>query len=233
MIRTYETNRDREYITDTGHSGGNGLAAAAIATAAPAAVISLGNWVMQMLQKRGGGCTSENLNAICNAVIPAISALRGGAFVGPDTKLTEAEIKIAEQAAKISMLEAEKYTDNKVEAVEKEIMAGQKDQFNYSLGLERRIGELEGAQKCAELRFADYKQAEAEKSVLKDKIVDGEIARVADSVGCLAGQLSQTNQALNATNARISEITKLVVPKSAVCETRNGGNNCCGNGNGQ
>lgn len=233
MIRTYETNRDREYITDTGHSGGNGLAAAAIATAAPAAVISLGNWVMQMLQKRGGSCTSDNVNAICNAVIPAISALRGGAIIGPDTKLTEAEIKIAEQASKIAMLESEKYTDNKVELVEKEIMAGQKDQFNYSLGLERRIGVIEGEQKCAEARFNDYKQSEAEKAVLKEKIVDGQIARVADSVGCLAGQLSQTNQALNATNARISEITKLVVPQSAVCETRNGGNNCCGNGNGQ
>jgi hypothetical protein len=140
-------------------------------------------------------------------------------------------VKIAEQAAEIAMLKSENYSDKGDAELNKAIMAGQKDQFEYSLGLERRIGVLEGENKCLQQRFADYKEAQAEKDKLEKEVVDGKFARVADNIACLASQQDQANAALNATNARINAITKVMVPGDVVCGKSCG--QCNGNGNGQ
>jgi hypothetical protein len=66
---------------------------------------------------------------------------------------------------------------------------------------------------------------------LKEQIVDGKIARVQDSVHCLAGRVDDgfrmTNQGFASMNARIDDITAVVVPASKVCKTNNNG--CCNN----
>lgn len=232
MIRAHEVpNYGRNYWIEEEHNKGNGLAIGAISTAIPAAVISLGNLAKEWLGNKGGsgGASCGNAAAFMSALIPTLSSMLGR-VVTPETTLNPEEVKIAEQAAEIAMLKSENYSDKGDAELNKAIMAGQKDQFEYSLNLERRIGKLEGENECLKQRFADYKEAQAEKVKLEKEILDGKIARVTDSVTCLAGQLDQTNLALNATNARINAITKVVVPGEAVC-----GKPCdrCGNGNGQ
>lgn len=230
MIKAHEIQNDgRSYWVEDCHRG-NGLDVAAISTAIPAAVISLGNLVKEWLTNRGGGGGGSGMNAagLCAAIAPILSGMLGRT-VDSSTCLSPAEVKIAEQAAKIAMLEAENYSDKGDAELNKAIMNGQKDQFEYSLGLERRIGVLEGENKCLQQRFTDYKVSQEEKSVLKEQIVDGKICRVADSVACLAGKVDGNAQAINATNARINSITKTVVPGSVVCGDRC--NQCNGNGN--
>ena len=230
MIKAHEVpNCGRSYWVEDNHRG-NGLAVGALSTAIPAAVISLGNFAKEWLAGNGGNTTANNVAALVAAMAPALSGALGRT-VTASTSLSPAEVKIAEQAAKIAMLEAENYSDKGDAELNKAIMQGQKDQFEYSLNLERRIGVLEGENKCLNQRFADYKEAQDEKAKLEEKVLDGKIARVADSVGCLAGELDQTRQALNATNARISAITKVVVPGSVVCGSTCG-QQCNGNGNG-
>lgn len=231
MIRAHEMNEHettRNYWVEDSHRG-NGLEVGAIATAIPAAVISLGALAKEWLAGSGKNTTAANVAALVNTLAPTLSAMFGRTVTGC-SQLNPAEIKIAEQQAEIAMLKSENYSDKSVAELNKSIAQGQKDQFEYSLNLERRIGVIEGEQKCMAQRFNDYKVAVAEKSILEKQVVDGEIARVADSVTCLAGKLDQTNLALNATNARISAITKVVVPESVVCGQSDP---CNGNRNGQ
>lgn len=227
MIKAHELNNSgRDYWVEDTHRG-NGLAVGALATAIPAAVISLGNFAKEWLTNNGGSTAGNNVANLCAAMAPALTGLLGRSIT-PDSCLSPAEVKIAEQAAKIAMLEAENYSDKGDAELNKAIMAGQKDQFEYSLGLERRIGVLEGENKCMKERFADYKESQAEKAKLEKEILEGKIIRVADSVACLAGKVDDNAQAINATNARINAITKVVVPGDIVCGDRcnrcNGGN---------
>ena len=228
MIRAHEMNSNgRDYWVEDCHRG-NGLAVGALSTAIPAAVISLGNFAKEWLTNNGGSTAGNNVANFCAAMAPALTGLLGRP-VNASTCLSPAEVKIAEQAAKIAMLEAENYSDKGDAELNKAIMAGQKDQFEYSLGLERRIGVLEGENKCLQQRFADYKESQAEKAKLEKKVLEGEIIRVADSVTCLAGKVDGNAQAINATNARINAITKVVVPGDVVCGDRCGR---CAGGNG-
>lgn len=231
MIRAHEMNNSgRDYWVEDTHRG-NGLSIGAIATAVPAAVISLANFAKEWLGNNGGNAASGNVANLCAALAPVLSGVLGRSITA-DSCLSPAEVKIAEQAAKIAMLEAENYSDKGDAELNKAIMAGQKDQFEYSLGLERRIGVLEGENKCLQQRFADYKESQAEKSKLEKEVLEGKIIRVADSVACLAGKVDDNAQAINATNARISAITKVVVPGDIVCGDRCG--RCTGgNGNQQ
>ena len=227
MIRAHEMNNNgRDYWVEDTHRG-NGLAVGALATAIPAAVISLGNFAKEWLGNNGGNTAAGNVANFCAAMVPALSGLLGRT-VNASTCLSPAEVKIAEQAAKIAMLEAENYSDRGVADLNKAITQGQKEQFEYSLGLERRLGVLEGENKCLQQRFADYKESQAEKAKLEKEVMEGKINRVADSVACLADKVDGNAQAINATNARISAITKVVVPGEVVCGDRcskcNGGN---------
>lgn len=230
MIRAHEVpEHGRSYWVEEGR-GGNGLAVGALSTAIPAAVISLGNFAKEWLAGKGGNSGTGNAAALVSAMTPILSGLIGRSCTSTTT-LSPAEVKLAEQAARIATLEAENYSDKGVAELNKSIAQGQKDQFEYSLGLERRIGVLEGENKCLNQRFADYKVSQEEKSALKEQIVDGKICRVADSVACLAGKVDGNAQAINATNARINSITKTVVPGNVVCGDRC--NQCNGNGNNQ
>lgn len=230
MIRAHEIpNNSRNYWIEETHRQGNGLAVGALSTAIPAAVISLGNFAKEWLSNNkgaGGGAACGNAASFMAALIPTLSNMLGR-VVTPETTLNPADIKFAEQAAEIAMLKSENYSDKGVAELNKSIMQGQKDQYEYSLNLERRIGIQEGELKCLAQRFEDYKVSQSEKAVLEKKLLDSEIARVADGNACLAGQLNQTNQALN---NFMASITKVVVPGSAVC-----GKICgqCGNGNDQ
>lgn len=230
MIRAHEIpGNGRSYWVEEERRG-NGLAVGALSTAIPAAVISLGNFAKEWLAGRGESTAGSNVAAFVSTMAPVLAGLIGRPC-SSTTTLSPAEVKLAEQAARIATLEAENYSDKGDAELNKAIMQGQKDQFEYSLGLERRIGVLEGENKCLQQRFADYKVSQEEKSVLKEQIVDGKICRVADSVACLAGKVDGNAQAINATNARINSITKTVVPGSVVCGDRC--NQCNGNGNNQ
>lgn len=218
MIKAHEmSNQGRSYWLEEGHHG-NGLAIGSIATAIPAAVISLANFAKEWLGKNNCGA-GANVANFCTALAPVLSGMIGRTCT-PDTVLSAAEVKIAEQAARIAMLEAENYSDRGVADLNKAVTQGQKEQFEYSLGLERRLGVLEGENKCLQQRFADYKESQAEKAKLEKEVVEGKINRVADSVTCLADKVDGNAQAINAANARISAITKVVVPGEVVCGDR-------------
>lgn len=49
---------------------------------------------------------------------------------------------------------------------------------------------------------------------LREQIIDGKIAQVADKVACCC---SQTNAALANLSAVVNNITKVVIPNSAIC----------------
>ena len=148
--------------------------------------------------------------------------------------LTPCDIKFAEQAAEIAMLKSENYSDKGVAELNKAILQGQKDQFEYSLNLERRVGKLEGENESLKQRFADYKESQAEKDKLEKEVLDGKIARKYNLVTDFGKFADPLADKMLTTAAMLwfalNAITKVVVPGEAVC-----GKSCdrCGNGNGQ
>lgn len=195
-IKAHEIHHGREYIVE--EHRGNGIAVGALSTAIPAAAITLANFAKEWLGNKGKSCDAGSIAGLVAAIAPAIAAMRGTNDVNGNTV--------------ISALEAN--------------LQNMKDQFAYTLEIEKKQAGLECKVNCMEQRLTDYEISQREREGLKEQITDGKIARVVDQVGCVAGKLDLTNQALNITNARIDAITEVVVPSNVVCKRNNG----CSNG---
>lgn len=216
-IKAHEIHHGREYIVE--EHRGNGIAVGALSTAIPAAAITLANFAKEWLGNKGKSCDAGSIAGLVAAIAPAIAAMRGTNDVNGNTVISALEAKVAK-------LEAEKYTDGQVAKLYEANLQNMKDQFAYTLEIEKKQAGLECKVNCMEQRLTDYEISQREREGLKEQIVDGKIARVVDQVGCVAGKLDLTNQALNITNARIDAITEVVVPGSVVCKRNNG----CSNG---
>ena len=222
MIRVYETPANARYYPEQMPHQSNGIANAALATAIPAGVISLANFAKEWLSNKGGSATGENVSKVCSMLAPAIAAV-SGRVIAPDTVLTEKE-------AEIARLKAEKYTDIQVAELYKANTQAMKDQFEYTLGIEKRQATTEAEVKCLKQELTTYEISQREKEALKDQIVDGKIEKTVGMINCLAEKVNDgftmTNQGFATVNARIDNITKVVVPSSAVCKVKE----CCNNG---
>lgn len=107
-----------------------------------------------------------------------------------------ATLAISERDAKIARLESEKYSDGKTQELYNYITMQNEKLSNFLCGVDKRLYSLETA------------------APLREQILDGKIAQVADKVACCC---SATNAALANLSAVVNNITKVVIPNSAIC----------------
>lgn len=118
-----------------------------------------------------------------------------GGIIGGNQQ-TALSAMIAQKDAEIAQLKGEKYADK----VGIEVHAYAEQRMNAALekmnAIDQRLAALEVA------------------APLREKIVDQQIARVADQMQCCC---NASNAAIAALQATVAQITKLVVPNDAVC----------------
>lgn len=120
----------------------------------------------------------------------------GNIFGGGCGGANAATLAISERDAKIAKLESEKYSDGKTQELYNYITSQNEKLSNFLCGVDKRLYSLETA------------------APLREQILDGKIAQVADKVACCC---SQTNAALANLSAVVNNITKVVIPNSAIC----------------
>lgn len=107
-----------------------------------------------------------------------------------------ATLAISERDAKIAKLESEKYSDGKTQELYNYITMQNEKLSNFLCGVDKRLYSLETA------------------APLREQILDGKIAQVADKVACCC---SATNAALANLSAVVNNITKTIIPIDSVC----------------
>ena len=140
-----------------------------------------------------GGVSLAAVNTVSKLLQSHCNGGRGG---GGGTDAAACALALAEKDAKIALLEADKYTDQKLVEVYKDLRGVDKEQSIVIGNLASRIAAIETA---APLR----------EQILCGKI--GEVATLAtNGINCLTSQV-------NCLAATVAGITKSVVPISAVC----------------
>lgn len=105
-------------------------------------------------------------------------------------------LAISERDARIAKLESEKYSDGKTQELYNYITMQNEKLSNFLCGVDKRLYSLETA------------------APLREQILDGKIAQVADKVACCC---SATNAALANLSAVVNNITKTIIPIDSVC----------------
>lgn len=146
-----------------------------------------------------GGVSLAAVNTVSKLVQAHCNGSRGGRGGGGDADAAAAcALALAEKDAKIALLEADKYTDQKLVEVYKDLRGIDKEQSAVIGNLASRVAAIETA------------------APLREQIVLGKIGEVAtlatNGINCLASQV-------NCLAATVAGITKSVVPISAVCPT--------------
>lgn len=149
-----------------------------------------------------GGVSLAAVNTISKLVQARCNGGRGGGGGGADAAAaanataTACALAIAEKDAKIALLEADKYTDQKLVEVYKDLRGIDKEQSAVIGNLASRLAAIETA------------------APLREQIVLGKIGEVAtlatNGINCLTSQV-------NCLAATVAGITKSVVPITAVC----------------
>lgn len=120
----------------------------------------------------------------------------GNIFGGIGGGANAATLAISERDAKIAKLESEKYSDGKTQELYNYTVSQNEKLSQFLCGVDKRLTAVEVA------------------TPLREQILDGKIAQVADKAACCC---SQTNAALANLSAVVNNITKIVVPNSAIC----------------
>lgn len=105
-------------------------------------------------------------------------------------------LAISERDARIARLESEKYSDGKTQELYNYTVAQNEKLSNFLCNVDKRLGSLETA------------------APLREQILDGKIAQVADKAACCC---AASNAAISNLSALVTQITKTVVPLGAVC----------------
>lgn len=120
---------------------------------------------------------------------------------------------ISEKDAKIAKLEAERYTDNQILDTRDRIAALNEKVIGFVIDLDKRVAVNETENKCL------VDRVQRNENILTD--VTREVASSRErevalrkDIECLA---NGTNTALQALNSTVGQITKLIIPASAVC----------------
>lgn len=140
-----------------------------------------------------GGVSLAAVNTVSKLLQAHCNGGRGG---GGGTDAAACALALAEKDAKIALLEADKYTDQKLVEVYKDLRGIDKEQSVVIGNLASRIAAIETA------------------APLREQIVLGKVGEVAtlatNGINCLTSQV-------NCLAATVAGITKSVVPISAVC----------------
>lgn len=104
--------------------------------------------------------------------------------------------EIGKLRSEIATLKSEKYSDGKVQELYNFITGENKELTQFLFNIDKRITAVETAQP------------------LREQILRGEIAQVAQTANCCCQQLTAQ---LNALNTTLSAITKIGVPNSVLC----------------
>jgi hypothetical protein len=137
--------------------------------------------------------------ALTTGIIGTAGAVLSGAFgniFGGGMGGGNATLAISERDAKIAKLESEKYSDGKTQELYNYITMQNEKLSNFLCGVDKRLYSLETA------------------APLREQILDGKIAQVADKVACCC---SATNAALANLSAVVNNITKTIIPIDSVC----------------
>lgn len=140
-----------------------------------------------------GGVSLAAVNTVSKLLQSHCNGGRGG---GGGTDAAACALALAEKDAKIALLEADKYTDQKLVEVYKDLRGIDKEQSIVIGNLASRIAAIETA------------------APLREQIVLGKVGEVAtlatNGINCLTSQV-------NCLAATVAGITKSVVPISAIC----------------
>lgn len=151
-----------------------------------------------------GGVSLAVVNTVSKLVQAHCNGGRGGggggggadAAAAANATATACALAIAEKDAKIALLEADKYTDQKLVEVYKDLRGIDKEQSAVIGNLASRLAAIETA------------------APLREQLVLGKIGEVAtlatNGINCLTSQV-------NCLAATVAGITKSVVPISAIC----------------
>lgn len=127
--------------------------------------------------------------------------LNGGGFGGLNfggngNGVALAQNEIGKLRSEIATLQSEKYSDGKVQELYNFITGENKELNKFLFNIDKRITAVETA------------------APLREQILRGEIAQVAQTANCCCQQLTAQLQAMNAT---LAAITKIGVPNSVLC----------------
>lgn len=137
----------------------------------------------------GLGIAGTALNLMQNGAL-------GNIFGGIGGGANAATLAISERDAKIARLESEKYSDSKVQELYNYTVGQNKELSTFLCNIDKRVTALEVS------------------APLREQIIDGKIAQVADKAACCC---SATNAALANLSALVAQITKTIVPIGSVC----------------
>lgn len=148
----------------------------------------------------------------------------GGLFGGGGNKMQEV---MSENA----MLKAEKSTDEKLLARDKEYVSNLKDFYGRFEVVAADAAETKAELRCLKQELTTYEKSQLEIQALQQKLTAKEIEGVAKDLNCLAGKVEAgfigINNRFAGLDAAIAGFTQTVIPASAICDT--GCNNSCGN----
>jgi hypothetical protein len=173
----------------------------------------------------GAGTT---VTAGIGTALGAASLLNNGGLGG---LLGGGNNKMQEVLSENAMLKAEKSTDEKLLARDKEYVANLKEFYGRFEVVAANAADTKAKLDCLEQKLTTYELSQREIQSLRQELTDKEIAGVAKDLNCLAGKVETMGIAINnrfaGIDAQIASFTQTVIPASAICDTSC--NRCCGN----
>lgn len=129
---------------------------------------------------------------------------------------------ISEKDATIAKLQAEKYSDNSNIEVYKQLRAEMSEQRDALLGnWIKPLADEAAANKVTIATIQAEQKAEAEKNALREQLMKAEIEKqglmAAQGIQSLQSQINCTNSNLYSLKHVVDGITKIVIPKDAIC----------------
>jgi hypothetical protein len=159
------------------------------------------------------------LNAINNGGL-------GGLFGGGNNA------KMQEVMSENAMLKAEKSTDEKLLARDKEYVSNLKDFYGRFEVVAADAANTKAELQCLQKQLTDYAIHQKEIDELQRALIRKDIEGVNKDVACLAGKVDAgfcgINNRFAGVDAQIAGFTKTVIPTSAICNTSSPCNGCCG-----
>lgn len=138
--------------------------------------------------------------------------------------------KMQEVMSENAMLKAEKSTDEKLLARDKEYVANLKEFYGRFEVVAADAADTKAELKCLQKQLTDYAIHQKEIDTLQRALINKDIEGVTKDLHCLAGKVETMGATfanrLNGIDALIASFTKTVIPASAICETNCNG--CCG-----
>jgi hypothetical protein len=140
--------------------------------------------------------------------------------------------KMQEVLSENAMLKADKSTDEKLLARDKEYVSNLKDFYGRFELVAADAANTRAELQCLQKQLTDYAIHQKEIDELQRTLIRKDIEGVNKDVACLAGKVETMGVMINnrfaGIDAQIAGFTQTVIPASAICDTGCGYNRCCG-----